>query len=119
MPVSDFQHEAVGRLGQFIAQVQFWRMHPAPELVASLPEGAGANVLAERDGDIVVQLIGGVAGQRIELRAAPGSWAVRWVDPSTGSELGRSRVPADAQTLLLNLPQGPEHRVAHLIRNRE
>jgi hypothetical protein len=36
--ISRFQHEAVGRLGQFIAQVPFWRMHPAPDLVKELPD---------------------------------------------------------------------------------
>jgi hypothetical protein len=31
--VSLFQHDAVGRLGKFIATVPFWEMHPAPGIV--------------------------------------------------------------------------------------
>jgi hypothetical protein len=60
--VSDFQHDAVGRLGQFIARVPFWQMQPAPDLVKQLPPGVSANVLAAPGGHYVAQLLGGAAG---------------------------------------------------------
>ena len=112
--VSRFQHEAVGRLGRCIAQVPFWRMHPAPELVTALPAGAGANVLAEPGGHCVVQLIGGAAGEALRVGLPPGTWKVRWIDPATGLELGRSDETAGTAGLELKIPGALEHRIIHL-----
>lgn len=112
--MSDFQHEAVGRLGQFIARVPFWRMQPAPELVKKLPAGAGANVLAEPDGICVVQLIGGAGGDSLLLDLPAGRWTVRWIDPATGRELAGAKVTSNTVGLELTVPAGPDHRVLHL-----
>ncbi len=113
--VSRFQHEAVGRLGRFIADVPFWRMHPAPELVKSLPPGAGANVLAEPGGHCVVQFIGGREGESLHLGVGAGEWLARWIDPSTGRELARAEA-VGAGGLQLKLPAGADHRILHLAR---
>jgi hypothetical protein len=114
--VSQFQHEAVGRLGRFIADIPFWRMHPRPDLIAQLPDGAGANVLGEPEGDVVVQLIGGAAGDRVRLNLDAGAWTVRWIDPASGRELARSETSSSAGILNLTIPSSPDHRVIHLRR---
>jgi hypothetical protein len=112
--ISQFQHEAIGRLGRFIAQVPFWRMHPEPGLVTELPSGAGANVLAEPNGHCVVQLIGGTSADKLVLDMPSGAWAIRWIDPATGRELARSAATSDAAGLKLTIPGEYEHRIIHL-----
>jgi hypothetical protein len=112
--VSTFQHEAVGRLGRFVAQVPFWRMHPRPDLVENLPAEAGANVLAEPDGHCVIQLIGGTAGDLVRFRLSPGRWIHRWVDPATGRDLGRDEAAADHTGLELRIPDGTDHWIVQL-----
>ncbi|MDI6451080.1 hypothetical protein [Anaerobaca lacustris] len=114
--ISQFQHEAVGRLGHFIAQVPFWRMHPEPGLVSELPSGAGANVLAEPNGHCVVQLIGETSGDKLRLALPSGTWAVRWIDPATGRALARSETTADTTGMQLDVPAGSDHRIVHLSR---
>ena len=114
--VSQFQHDAVGRLGRFIAGVPFWRMAPAPERVRALPEGDGANVLADPDSHWVVQLVGVAEGGTLGLAMPAGAWSVRWGDPATGRDLGREEVTADGDGLSLKIPAGPGHRVAQLER---
>mgnify|MGYP006288506453 CR=1 FL=1 len=59
--VSQFQHDAIERLGQFIAQIPFWHMQPSPEVVNTIPKDAGSNILANPKSHCVVQLIGGQA----------------------------------------------------------
>lgn len=117
--VSQFQHEAVGRLGRFIAQVPFWRMRPEPGLVKELPSAAGANVLAEPGGPCVVQLIGGTAGAILHLNLPSGIWTVRWIDPTTGREVDRSEVSAGQMGLKLDIPTGPDHRIIHASRQSQ
>ncbi len=117
--VSRFQHEAVGRLGRFIAQAPFWRMHPSPDLVAGLPVGAGANVLAEPAGHCVVQLIGATEGGSISLNLSSGKWLVRWIDPASGRELARSQAVADATGLKLDIAGQWNHCIIHLAPRRE
>ncbi len=114
--ISRFQHEAVARLGRFIARVPFWRMRPEPSLVKELPSGAGANVLAEPGGPCVVQLIGGGKGNKLRLTLPSGMWAVRWIDPATGRELTRSETTSDATGLELEIPEEGEHRIIYLYR---
>jgi hypothetical protein len=114
--VSRFQHEAIGRLGRFIADVPFWRMHPDSGLVKKLPSGAAANVLAEPDGQCVVQLIGGKEGEELHLGVASGAWIARWIDPASGRELARSQA-ASTGVLPLTLPAGPDHWIVHLENN--
>ena len=109
--VIDFQHEAIGRLGRFIAKVPFWKMHPTPEIVLELPEGAGANVLADPSSVCVVQLIGISNGGSIHLGLSPGTWTVLWIDPSTGNEINRSEVSVSATSLQLDFPAGADHRI--------
>lgn len=111
-----FQHDAVRRLGRFVAGVPFWRMHPAPALVRSLPAGSGANVLAEPGGEVVIQLLGGAEGETIRLDLLPGSWTARWLDPSRGEELAITEIVVRAAPADLPLPARPEHRVLHLRR---
>ena len=114
-PVIEFQHEAVGRLGRFIARVPFWRMHPDRALAIQLPEGAEANILAEPNGSCVIQLLGGSAGDAMVLQLPSGTWAVEWIDPATGQRLSHSEMTAEDEGLRLTLPEGPEHRVAYVV----
>jgi hypothetical protein len=117
--VIDFQHNAIGRLGQFIAEVPFWQMHPAPGMVLSLPEGAGANVLANPSSVCVVQLIGVSDGGSVQLRLTPGRWDVRWFDPSSGNESNRSEVSVSATSVQLDFPAGQDHRIILLEKKSE
>ncbi|MCA1761164.1 MAG: hypothetical protein LC658_15455, partial [Bacteroidales bacterium] len=116
--VIDFQHEAIGRLGRFIAEVPFWQMHPNPGFILDLPEGAGANVLAG-DSSVVVQLISAANKGSLKLGLSPGNWTVRWIDPSTGNEINRSEVSVSATSLQLEFPEGPEHRIILLKKKAE
>lgn len=112
--VIDFQHEAIGRLGRFIVKVPFWKMHPTPEIVLELPEGAGANVIADPSSVCVVQLIGISNSGSIHLGLSPGTWTVLWIDPSTGNEMNRSEVSVSATSLQLDFPAGADHRIIML-----
>ncbi len=112
-----FQHEAIERLGRFIAGVPFWRMHPAPGLVGALSDGAGANVLAEPEGHVVIQLLGGRAGHHVPVTLAPGAWTIRWVDPARGLEIGREQVALDGSSLHLQIPADLDHLILHLYPN--
>ncbi|MFW5756991.1 MAG: hypothetical protein ACOCWK_10325, partial [Tangfeifania sp.] len=114
-----FQHEAIKRLGRFIAEVPFWQMHPSPDLVLELPEGAGANVLADDSSVCVVQLVGVSNGGSVHLGLQPGTWQVRWIDPSTGNEISRSEVPVSGTSFQLDFPEGPDHRVILLKKTTE
>ena len=109
--VIDFQHEAVGRLGRFIAKVPFWQMHPSPETVLELPEGAGANVLADPSSIHVVQLIGVSNGGFLQFALTPGNWTIRWIDPSTGNEINRSEVSVSTTSIQLDYSGGDDHLI--------
>lgn len=109
-----FQHEAIERLGRFIAKVPFWQMHPTPEIVLELPEGAGANVFADPSSVCVVQLIGAIDAGTIQLGLSAGVWAVEWIDPSTGNETDRLEITVDGASLKMNFPPGPDHRIVLL-----
>jgi hypothetical protein len=112
--ISEFQHHAAGRLGTFIADVPFWNMHPAPDLVDDLPETADANVLAAADGTMVIQMVGGNAGESFLLRLEPGRWTLRWMNPSKGSEIERFEITAEAKPLTVYIPGDSDHRVLHV-----
>jgi hypothetical protein len=112
--VSQFQHEAVGRLGRFIAEMPFWRMHPEPDMLGKLPAGAGANVLSEPGGHCVVQLIGGAKGEKLQLKLHDGTWSVRWINPATGEVLVRSQAGIASTALEIEIPVDLEHLIVHL-----
>ncbi len=109
--VSQFQHDAVGRLGRFIAKVPFWRMHPTIDLVKELPSGAGINVLAEPGHCYVVQLIGGDDNDKLQIDLPLGIWTVRWLDPATGLELAFYEINSNIEEVELDIPSGPDHRI--------
>ncbi len=113
--VSRFQHEAIARLGRFIAQVPFWRMHPEPGLVARLPAGAGVNVLGESGVHYAIQLIGGDDRDSLDVNLPSGTWAIQWIDPATGKELARSEADAGSTGLRLGVPAGSDHRIVYLV----
>ncbi|MEX2400272.1 MAG: hypothetical protein WD423_05830 [Rhodothermales bacterium] len=112
-----FQHDAVERLGRFIAEVPFWRMQPAPELISLLPNGAGANVLAEANGHVVIQLLDGRTGERLHLELAPGTWTVRWLDPARGREIQRGEAAVAQSSLHVDIPSDLDHQILHLSPN--
>jgi hypothetical protein len=117
--ISQFQHDAVQRLGRFVSQVPFWQMHPHPDAIHQLPPGAGANVLREPGGHCVVQLIGGKKGEKLHLQLAAGRWNIRWINPATGEEIARSETQADSKPLELDIPAQVEHLVVHLQPKRD
>jgi len=108
-----FQHKAIGKLGRLIAEVPFWNMQPNPGMVKKLPEDAGANVLAN-DSVCVVQLAGVSTAGSVHLGVSPGTWSVRWIDPSTGEDMNRTETVVKATSLKLNFPNGPDHRILFL-----
>jgi hypothetical protein len=114
--VSQFQHDAVGRLGRFIARVPFWQMHPAPDLIIKLPAGAGANVLGEAGNLYVIQLLDGGDNEKLHLNLPPGSWAVEWLDPATGSELAEYEIEAHPEQTEITVPAGSGHLIILLVK---
>ena len=108
-----FQHDAIERLGRFIAEVPFWKLQPGTEIVKKLPENAGANVLAN-ESVCVVQLVGVSNGGSVHLAVSPGSWSVRWIDPSTGENTNLTETVVRKTSLKLNFPNGPNHRILYL-----
>jgi hypothetical protein len=52
-------------------------------------------------------------GKPLSLNLTPGTWAVRWIDPSTGDELNQSRVETNNHVIELEIPEGPEHRIIY------
>jgi hypothetical protein len=109
--VSQFQHEAIDRLGKFIATVPFWEMHPDPDIVVSLPEGTGANVFADPEKICVIQLIGASGGGILRLKLSPGAWSVSELDPGTGTTLNVSKITSDSPTFPVPFNAGADHRV--------
>jgi hypothetical protein len=116
--VSDFQYEAIERLGRFLAGTEFWRMEPQPDLVAWLPEGGpGAGSLGWTGREYVVQLFDGQGGD-LALRLARGRWRIwiyeptadAWVGP--GAESGRAVVARDAP-VFLSVPAYDETLIVH------
>lgn len=112
--ISEFQHQAVRRLGTFISQVPFWEMHPAPGLLHLLPETADANVLAVSDGAKVIQLLGGNAGESLSLNLEPGLWAVQWIDPSQGVEIAQLEITVQTNPYQLEIPGNLDHRILYI-----
>ncbi len=106
-----FQLEAIGRLGGFVARLPFWRMHPDPQRVRSLPDGAGVNVLAEPDGHVVVQLLLEERGGRLSVDLSQKARA-RWIDPAGARLIEESDVPRG--TVTLDVPEATDHLILHL-----
>jgi hypothetical protein len=114
--VIDYQYDTVRRLGRFVAEIPFWRMRPAHDLLRGLPEQMGANVLSDPDRRLVVQLIGEGQGAELELDVSSGRWAVQWVDPATGRTIERVERTVDRPPLPLSLPGDRRHRIVHVKR---
>lgn len=117
--VIDFQHEAVRILGRFIAGVPFWQMSPGADLISSMPEGTGANILSDPGLHYIVQLVGGEENGRLILNLPPGNWSVQWIDPSTGGELAAGELNADAPEQELIIPVSGNHRIINLKRKSD
>jgi hypothetical protein len=115
--VVDFQHEAVRRLGRLVAEIPFWELHPSPDVIVQLPEGAGANVLTDNKAVCVIQLAGISSGGSVKLQLPDGRWKMKWVNPSSGAEVHHSEIVAAASSILLELPAGPDHLVVVLNKN--
>jgi hypothetical protein len=113
-----FQHEMAGILGKFIARVPFWNMHPRHDSATQLPDGAGVNILSDLKNHYVIQLIGGADGEKIVLKVPPGNWAVKLLDPATGSELVNNDVEVKTQTLELVILGELSHRIIYLERKQ-
>jgi hypothetical protein len=116
--VIDFQHEAIGRLGRFIAEVPFWQMQPDPVIILKLPEGSGANLLTNHSSLCIIQLIGATSGGMLQVDISPGTWTVECFDPSTGIELSSSEVSFIIGSLKLDIPAGAGHRIILLKKSK-
>ena len=114
--VIDFQHETVGHLGRFIARVPFWSMHPATDIIDTLPPGAGANVLTDSHSHYVIQLIGGIPGEKMVMKIPSGKWTIRWIDPASGAEFFNREVRVDADSLELEIRGDLGHRILFMQR---
>lgn len=110
----DFQHDAVARLGNFIAGIPFWNMHPAPDIIQSTDETPQTNILIEPDGHVVVQILDAEKDQKLSLNLNSGTWTARWIDPSTGQEMGRSVVTSENDQLEIIITVQADHQVLHL-----
>lgn len=87
-PISDFQYQAVERLGRFLAGVEFWTMEPQPDLIARLArESPGANVLGRRGREYIIQLVGGEG--RLEINLEPGRWRTWMYAPVEDAYVGQ------------------------------
>jgi hypothetical protein len=117
--ITDFNFEAIGHLGRFVATTQFWRMRPDPTLVISSP-AAGALALAHPGEEYVVQLIGGRGPGELVVRVEPGSYGLRWYDPATGGYVEAARPEgsrldiAVAGPLRLEVPAYEQNLILHL-----
>ncbi len=112
--VVDFQHDAIGRLGRFIAEVPFWQLHPDHDMIIELPGGAGANVLTDNASVCLIQLAGISSGGSLKLQLPSGRWKMKWIDPSSGEENDRSDINADDSSDIIDIPAGPDHMVVVL-----
>ncbi|MFW6103733.1 MAG: hypothetical protein ACOC59_01570, partial [Bacteroidota bacterium] len=114
MEVVNFQHEAVENLGKFIATLPFWKMSPAPEKIQSLPDDARANVLAQNEGHMVIQLINGKKGDKISLDISRGQWNFEWIHPKTYGESTKSTLKVSKETAMIKIPEDKKHQILHL-----
>ncbi|MEX0928856.1 MAG: hypothetical protein WDZ53_05575 [Balneolales bacterium] len=112
--VIDFQHAAIERLGRFIAEIPFWNMHSAPELLQEQDKTLEANIMAGPAGHIVAQLFEVSEGQSFSFNLNPGTWTARWIDPATGEELRRNSLSTESRLLELHIPADRDHLVLHL-----
>ncbi len=121
---TDFQYEAVERLGRFLAGVEFWHFEPRADFVAGLPEGSpGANAIGRTGREYLVQLFGGHGGD-VALRLAPGRWRVVVYEPKADAYRnagGRSGevIEAGEQPLAISVPTYDETAILHLRRADE
>ncbi|MGM0531903.1 MAG: DUF6298 domain-containing protein [Bacteroidota bacterium] len=114
MDVVNFQHNAIENLGKFIATLPFWNMTPTAKKVQSLPEKARANVLAQEEGHIVVQVINGKKGDQISLDMAPGKWNVEWIHPKDYAISTKRTVEVSKESTIMKIPEDEEHQILHL-----
>ncbi|MCC5907649.1 MAG: hypothetical protein JJU13_15660 [Balneolaceae bacterium] len=112
--ISDFQHDAVRRLGKFIARVPFWEMHPAPNLLVELSEAADANVLASDSGHIIIQLLDGSRDESLSVYLEPGNWSVEWIDPSRGDVIDEYEVTVNTKPYKIEIPIEMDHLVINI-----
>jgi hypothetical protein len=115
-PVSvvDFQHNAIGRLGRFIAEVPFWQLQSSPQMIIGLHGDAGANVLSDNASLCLIQLAGISSGSTMQLQLPSGRWRMKWINPSSGDEINCPDIIADASAVIIDIPAGSDHMVAVL-----
>lgn len=112
--VIDFQYEAVRRLGRFLGRIPFWRMHPAPELIEKLPGSIGANILADDERHLVMQIIGEAGGGDLTLNLSSGAWNIEWINPATGETIDRVARQTNGSPLQLDFPGDYNHRILYV-----
>jgi hypothetical protein len=118
---TDFQYEALERMGRFLAGVQFWHFQPQVDLVAGLPPGSpDANAIGRTGREYLVQLFGGQGGE-LKFRIAPGRWQVVLYEPKTDTYLGPGgragqKIEVGDDPLVVNVPDYDETAILHLRR---
>ena len=118
---TDFQYEALERMGRFLAGVQFWHFQPQADLVAGLPQGSpGANAIGRAGHECLVQLFGGQGGE-VKFRIAPGRWQAVLYEPKTDTYLGAGgragrKIEVGDDPSVVNVPDYDETAILHLRR---
>ncbi len=123
----DFQFEQIEHLARYLKDIAFWKMRPAPESIADLPEGAAALALARPGIDYVIQLLDSRKGT-VKLALGRKGGSARWYNPALGRYIGRRMpvnspvengtalaIPADVPELLLHLTCNAANRPVRMI----
>jgi hypothetical protein len=115
-----FQHEMARNLGSFIAQIPFWQMDIHPEVITGLPDGAGANVLADPGSHYVIQLIGGNEGEKLSLQLSRGTWIINWTDPFSGTVYANYEIKNSSEKIIeLDIQGKLDHRIIYITHTKK
>jgi hypothetical protein len=105
----DSARDAMGQARRFSREIDLARMTPAPELVQT------GYVLADRGREYFAFQDGGQGEFWIELKDAPGMYAVKWLDVMTGKMVPGRPIEGGGRRLLTTPFPGPA--VAHVKRS--
>lgn len=94
---------------RFVEQLPFEEMVPADALLAGEAGDYGGGEVFAKAGEVyAVYLPSARTGGTLDLRAAPGTYTLRWFDPRSGTFEGEARsVKGDAFVALGTPPQSP------------
>ncbi len=106
----------LGILQRFFARLDFVRMKPANEIIASrLPEGVTVRVLAEH-GHVYAAYIKSGHAVTLTLELPKGSYSAEWVHPKTGETERPAAITHAGGSLELPVPRYDEDIALRLVR---